>query len=123
MSHEIAGKYYGTEINEKWWKRYTKDKMLARGNGTFSYSHDTITFLRKLTDAPIEISFKEIMGFKTGKWHSGQWGAGRKIIKVIWKKDSQLYSSGFSIALSNNEIEIIISELNNIFEETKDNAI
>lgn len=117
MSQEIAGKYYGTEINEKWWRRYTKDKMLARGNGTFSYSQDTITFLRKLTDAPIEISFK------TGKWHSGQWGAGRKIIKVIWKKNSQLLSSGFSIAKSNDEIEKIISELKIILEEIKDNTI
>ena len=74
------GHYLGTEINEKWWKRYTKNKMLARGNGVFSYNQDSIKFLRKLTTSPIEINFNEIVDIKTGKWHSGQWGAGRKII-------------------------------------------
>ena len=117
MLQEIAGKYFGTEINEKWWRRYTKDRLLARGNGIFSYNQDQIRFLRTLTKIPIEIRFKEIIGFKTGKWHSGQWGAGRKIIKVIWKKNDQLLSSGFSIAINDTDLNKIILELNSILEK------
>jgi hypothetical protein len=119
MSPKFSGKYYGTEINEKWWKRYLKDKMFVRGNGTFSYSQDSITFLRKLVKTPIEINFNNIMGFKTGKWHSGQWGAGRKIIKIIWKKNNQLLSSGFSVSMNNSEIDILLSELNQILKIVK----
>ena len=119
MTEEMAGKYYGTEINEKWWRRYTKDKMLARGNGTFSYDQDAISFLRMLTKVPIVIRFEEITGFKTGKWHSGQWGTGRPIIKVLWTRNNQSLSSGFSVAKSNDDIEKMISELNTLLEKTK----
>jgi hypothetical protein len=118
MSNQIAGKYFGTEIDEKWWKRYTKDKMLARGDGEFSYNHDRISFLRKLTRSPIEIHFNEIVDIKVGKWHSGQWGAGRTIIKVIWKKNGQLLSSGFSFAMNDTETRNLISELNTILKKT-----
>lgn len=116
MPQEIAGKYFGTEINEKWWRRYTKDKMFARGNGTFAYNENSISFLRMLNKVPIEIEFKEITGFKTGKWHSGQWGAGRKILKIIWEKNNQVLSSGFSIAISNDEIDRLVHELNTLLQ-------
>jgi hypothetical protein len=116
MSIECEGKYFGTEIDEKWWKRYTKNKLLARGNGIFSYNDDAIKFLRKLTKTPIEITFEDIVAVKTGKWHSGQWGAGQKIIKVLWKKDGRMLSSGFSIALSGNEIDVVVAELNSMID-------
>lgn len=119
MLKGIAGKYFGTEIDEKWWKRYTKDKMLARGNGEFSYDQDAIKFLRKLTKSPIEIYFNEIEDIKIGKWHSGQWGAGQTIIKVVWKKNGQILSSGFSIAMNDTETSNVISELNRILEKTE----
>jgi hypothetical protein len=35
ISEKALGIYFGTEINEKWWKRYTKDKLFMRGNGTY----------------------------------------------------------------------------------------
>jgi hypothetical protein len=56
MFKEIYGKYFGTEIKEKWWRRYTKEKMSARGAGTFSNNDQTISFLRLLTKVPIEIN-------------------------------------------------------------------
>lgn len=31
------GHYLGTEIDEKWWRRYRKNKFLARGNGEYLY--------------------------------------------------------------------------------------
>ena len=116
MTHEIAGKYYGTEINEKWWRRYTKDKMLARGNGLFSYTDASISFLRHLTKVPIDIKFSDIVEFKTGKWHAGQWGAGRPIIKVIWKRNNLMLSSGFSMAIDATQMNVLLGELNNILE-------
>ncbi len=29
------GLHSGTEIDEKWWKRYTKNKFLIKGNGEY----------------------------------------------------------------------------------------
>ena len=116
MNREIAGKYFGTEIDEKWWKRYRKNKMLARGNGTFSFDKQSISFLRRLTKVPMVIDFRKIIAFKTGKWHAGQWGSGRSIIKVIWESDNQVLSSGFSVSMASDEMEKMLSELKTILQ-------
>jgi len=108
---ELAGKYFGTEIDPKWWKRYRKNKMFARGNGTFSYDKQSIFFLRLLTRTPLAIEFEKILEFKIGKWHAGQWGAGKPILKILWKKDNQLLSSGFSLSTESGEIQEVLSEL------------
>lgn len=116
---KITGKYFGTEINQKWWRRYTKNKMLARGNGTFSYNEQAISFLRLMTKTPMVIEFKKITDFKLGKWHAGQWGGGRPIIKILWENNGQLLSSGFSISADSNEFDSILLELRQSLESKK----
>lgn len=113
MAPKIAGKYFGTEIDEKWWKRYRKNKMFARGNGTFSYDDLAISFLRLLTKHPIVIEFEKINEIKIGKWHSGQWGARRPIIKILWECDNQLLSSGFSISNTSDDFDDFVAILKN----------
>ena len=95
---KLPAKYFGTEINEKWWKRYRQQKMLARGSGTIWCDDQAILFHRKLTREPIAIPFRNIIGFKAGKWHAGQWGGGAEVLKVLWKKESQKLSSGFVVS-------------------------
>ncbi len=112
MDYEnIEGKYFGTEIDGKWWKRFRKDKMLARGNGILSYDEQSISFLRRLTTKPITIQYSDILEIKLGSWHAGQWAAGRKIFKIVWKKENMILSSGFSILKSQQETIEIISIL------------
>lgn len=103
--HEIEGNYFGTEIDEKWWKRYSKNKVLARGNGFFWCDQHSIHFLRYLTKEPIVILLANVIEFKTGKWHAERWGGGNKLLKVIWKQDRQRLSSGF--ALSSKPYEVV----------------
>ena len=120
MKKEIDGKYFGTEIDEKWWKRYTKHKMLARGNGTFSFDEKTIYFLRSLTKEPIQIEIRKIINIKTGSWHAGQWAGARKpILKIVWRGDNQILSSGFSIS---DKFDEVFSELQNL-TKFKENQI
>jgi len=71
-STSISGKYFGTEIEGKWWKRYPKEKMSARGIGTLSYDNKSIFFLRKFTNTPISKNFEYILEIKSGQWHAGQ---------------------------------------------------
>lgn len=108
------GYYFGTEIGEKWWKRYTKNKMLARGNGRYWYDGDYFYFLRHLTNTPIAIPVKDIKDFKFGKWHAGKWGAGQQILKIIWLNENQMLSSGFILSKDKNETEKFISDLKNL---------
>ena len=109
--NEKTGLYLGTEINEKWWKRYKKDKMFARGNGEYWYDNESFYFLRYLTKKPIKIPLKSITEFKIGKWHSGKWCLGYPILKIIWIKDGLKLSSGFLLSKNIDDIEKIISEL------------
>jgi len=38
------GLYLGSEIDKKWWKRYTKDKFLIQGNGEYWYDEGSYLF-------------------------------------------------------------------------------
>lgn len=111
MSRHFTGKYFGTEINGKWWRRSTKNKMLARGNGKFSYDDVSIFFLRTLTKIPITIDLAHITGFSTGTWHGGQWGGGKTIIKVLWRDGKYELSSGFYIATGEMDVDDLLIEL------------
>ena len=112
-SSKINGHYLGTEINERWWRRYMRDKMFARGNGEFWYDDEFIFFLRYLTSSPLSISFLNVNEFKIGKWHAGKWGAGNPVLKVIWCKNGLKLSSGFLVSNKINELEDLILELKN----------
>ena len=110
--NEKTGLYLGTEIDEKWWKRYKKHKLLARGNGKYWGDDQGFYFLRHLTQEPILIPLKNITKFKIGKWHSGRWCFGYPILKIIWSKDKQKLSSGFLLSKNKDDIKKIIAELN-----------
>jgi len=116
MSKKLAGKYFGTGTDKKWWKRYRRNNLLARGNGTFSYNEQSISFLRLLTTKPIIIELEQIVEIKVGKWHAGQWGAGKPILKIIWKNKNILLSSGFSISTEPDAIKEVLNDLNNILK-------
>jgi len=97
-SNRRTGHYLGTEIEEKWWQRYDRNKLLARGNGECWIDQDALCFLRYLTKDPIKIRFDAIVGVKIAKWHSGRWYCGRPIVKVLWIEDGLKLSSGFIVA-------------------------
>ena len=115
ISEKSVGLYFGTEINEKWWKRYTKDKLFMRGNGTYWYDDTGFYFLRYLTKSPIFIPFHAITEIKLGTWHSGRWAFGNLIIKLVWKKGDLILSSGFIVSDNRKETMNIKQLLDNIF--------
>lgn len=108
---EGKGHYFGTEINEKWWKRYSNNKMLARGKGNFWYDNTSFSFLRLLTKDAISILFEDMVEFKIGKWHAGQWGARKPILKIVWLKNNQKLSSGFLIDNDEDNVIDLINRL------------
>jgi hypothetical protein len=113
MENQIINKnkglYLGTEINQKWWRRYQKNKFFMRGNGQYWYNDQEFYFLRDLTREPITIPFAKIIELKLGKWHSGKWAYGNFIVKIIWQKDGLKLSSGFIVS-KNREGAIKLKE-------------
>jgi len=76
MMEKRRGHYLGTEIDEKWWKRYREDGFFARGFGEFWCDEGAFYFSRYLMMRPLIIPFDKILGFQIGAWHAGRWGSG-----------------------------------------------
>jgi hypothetical protein len=109
--HRCKGHYLGTEIGEKWWKRYKRDKLFARGNGEYWFDETAFYFLRYLTKHPIEIPLKKILRFEIGKNHAGRWLLRQWVLKLIWEKDSLTLSSGFIVARNQQETETVMEDI------------
>lgn len=105
------GHYFGTEIEGKWWKRYRRDGLFARGTGEFWFDGDALCFRRYLTKTPLVFRFGDIREVRTGRWHAGQWGMGRPVIKLIWEKEGMSLSSGFLLVNSDREAELLVTEI------------
>ena len=105
------GHYLGTEIDEKWWKRYRKDKLFARGNGEYWFDETAFYFLRYLTKRPIKIPLSKIRRFEIGKTHAGRWLWRQRALKLIWEKDGLIFSSGFIVARNQQETEMVMADL------------
>ena len=105
------GGYLGTEIDEKWWKRGTKDGLFLKGNGEYWYDDEAFYFLRYLTREQIALPFDKIVGLKTGTWHCGRWNWGNLIIKFLWQYQGQSLSSGFVLSYQKAEALRLLEEI------------
>ena len=111
MMQTNKGHYLGTEIDEKWWKRYRHDHLFARGVGDYWFDDDGFRFRRYLTKEPMVFPYRQMLALKTGYWHGGRWGGGRLIIKIIWTRDGARLSSGFLLSKHEHVVNDIIALL------------
>jgi hypothetical protein len=105
------GHYLGTEVEGKWWRRYTAPPFFARGNGTYWYDDRAFYFHRYLTQYPLELAFERIEEIQVGRWHAGRWAWGAPIVKLIWEEDGLSLSSGFVLSRSESQTRQVIQEL------------
>ena len=114
-SNQRRGHYLGTEIDEKWWKRYRKDKFFARGSGEYWLDDTSFCFRRYLAKHPIVIPFAKVIEVKIGKSHAGRWLLGSRVLKLIWEKDGMRLSSGFIISRNQQKTEALMADLKHRF--------
>jgi hypothetical protein len=112
------GHYLGTEIDERWWKRYTRDGFFARGNGVFWYDSEAFYFLRFLTKNPLMIVFRDIEGFQLDSWHAGRWVWRRRAIKFKWHHLGQDLSSGFVLTQTEAQARQLIELLRELCDSS-----
>ncbi len=105
------GRYLGTEIDEKWWKCFTKNGFFLRGNGEYWYDDKGFNFLRYLTKEPLTIPFSKGRSIEVGYWHGGRWAWGKPIVKLVWIHRGHLLSSGFTLASKKTDVLKIANEL------------
>ena len=117
LAEKKRGQYLGTEIDEKWWRRYSMDGLLARGNGEYWIDASAFSFQRYLTNTPIVISFRDVLCVKMGKWHSGRWAFGVPVVKIVWRKGESRLSSGFVFTRDMQETEALVQRIRSLAGE------
>jgi hypothetical protein len=105
------GSYLGTELNERWWRRYLENGFFARGAGEYWFDQDALCFQRFLTSSPLRIPYSCIRGTEVGTWHAGTWRLGVPIVKVAWEQHGQHLSSGIAVSRDLNSTQAFIEEL------------
>ena len=121
MEERKKGLYLGTEVvGKRWFKRYLKDKLFARGNGPYWFGDVGFYLLRYLTRGPICIPFSDVIGIESGRKHAGRWAMGNLIVKSIWRKDTLTLSSGFLVSRKPEDVRVLRAELESkILEKEK----
>jgi hypothetical protein len=105
------GRYLGTEIEGKWWKRYLHEGFFAQGSGEYWCDQRAFYFLRYLTRDPLTIPFHQVTGLTAGTWHAGQWACGSLIIKLLWVNQGRRLSSGFVLSYRKSEALGLVEEM------------
>ena len=100
--------YLGTEIDGKWWRRYSEDGLLARGIGECWVDSTALFFRRYLTTAPIVIPLHDVIDIEVGRWHSDRWAGGAPVTKIVWKKEDKRLSSGFVFSRDARETDAAV---------------
>lgn len=110
---KLIGGYIGTEIDEKWWRRYKENGFFMRGNGEGELTADGLSFRRYLTKDPLIIPYRNITNITFGSWHAGKWLAGQKAMKLHWhcEGDTRKLCSGFYFKLSKDQQQQLIETI------------
>lgn len=104
------GHYLGTVVDGKWWKRYRRDGLFARGNGEWWLEGRMLCFRRLLTREPLRIDLDRLTAVETGTWHAGRWAGGRTVIQMTWEQDSPRLTAGFVLANSAEETLALVEQ-------------
>ena len=105
------GYYFGTIIDNKWWKRYKKSPYFASGNGSYNYDKNSFYFFKYPTQSPLIIDLNSINSIEIVKFFAGKWGANMPIIKINWLYDGLSLSSGFILTKDIKEAKEIIDRV------------
>ncbi|WP_156943677.1 PH-like domain-containing protein [Alkaliphilus transvaalensis] len=103
---KLKGYYFGTVIDEKWWKKYLRYTFISRGAGKYWQTDEGIHFIRYFTKRSLFIPFDKICDTKISKSHSGRWGQGKPVLNIIWNNEDKHLNSGFIVGSSEKTLVI-----------------
>jgi hypothetical protein len=101
------GHYLGTVVDGKWWRRWRRDGLFARGNGEWWMEGRTLCFRRLLTREPIRLNLDNLETVETGTWHAGKWSGRRTIVKMTWEQDGARLTAGFVLGTAAETAEFM----------------
>jgi hypothetical protein len=91
-----SGRYLGTRVEYKWWRRYTEAGFVNRGTGEYWIKDGSLFFQQHGSQLPISLPLHKLSEIKVCRCR-GRTG-GVPIIKLVWQKDDRWLSTGFVLS-------------------------
>ena len=105
--------YFGTTLGRSWWRRYSDDGLLSRGNARVWVDAEGVHFKRYFLDGVILIPALAIREVFIGRWHAGKW-IGAPVLKVAWQKGYEELVSGFAVSWRKSETRAWVEAIEKI---------
>jgi len=90
--------YLGTEIDHKWWQRYSKGGFFTRGIGEYWIKDGSLYFQHRSKQKPIRLPIRDIVEIALCPWERRTNSGCTPIIKLVWRKDGRWLSSSFALS-------------------------
>jgi hypothetical protein len=87
------GRYLGTRIEHKWWRRYREAGFSTRGKGDYWIQDGSFFFQHHASQRPISLPLRNLIEIKVCPCRGRSGGI--PVIKLVWEKDGRWLSSGF----------------------------
>ena len=97
------GQYLGTEIDHKWWRRYSKGGFFTRGKGEYWVKDGFLFFQHKTRQNPIRLPLQDIVEIILYPCRQRFRLGNKSVIKLVWQKDGRWLSSGFALSGDSEE--------------------
>ena len=106
-----SGHYLGTRIEHKWWRRYTEEGFMTRGNGEYWIADGSLFFQHRARQDPIHLPLCDIVEVALSPCKERAPNIGRPVVHLTWKKDGRWLSSGFILSSSAEETSNLLVHL------------
>jgi len=105
------GHYLGTEIDHKWWRRYSKEGFYTRGSGEYWINDGFLFFQHHSKQTPIRLPLRNIVEIVYCPSKRKTRSDGTPLIKLIWQKEGKWLSSVFALYGSPEETSGLLASL------------
>ena len=92
------GQYLGTEVDHKWWQRYSKDGFFTPGIGEYWIKDGSLFFQHRTRQKPISLPLRDIVEIVLCPCSRRSRDSRNPVLKLTWKKDGKWLSSGFILS-------------------------
>jgi len=117
------GRYLGTEMDGKWYRRYRAEGFFVRGSGEWWLTPGSFCFKRRLLTTPMEIPFEALLAVRTGAWHAGQWVIRPLVVKLDWELDGRCLSSGYVFSKTHEGTRQMAAHLDSLASRARQGSL
>jgi hypothetical protein len=103
------GQYLGTEIDHKWWQRYSEEGFFTRGTGEYWIKDGTFYFQHQVRQKPIKLPLQDIVEIALHPCNRRTKIGVMQIIELVWQKDGLWLSSSFALPGSIDEVNGLLT--------------